>query len=96
MREERKHKSNIASLIQLKKIKDENLTTKESSIQLSYSHSLRNRVRTESSLPSLKPSQRYDRIKTIQSDYDEEEERKPQSKKALSYMEPIGTVRGTE
>ena len=63
----------ISSLVK-KAEERSSLTTKKSSV-LTHSHSLRTRIKTESSLPVLKPSHRYDRIKTIQSDYEEEEAR---------------------
>jgi hypothetical protein len=62
---------------------------------MAKSHSDRKRIKTESSLPLLKPAHRYDRIKTIQSDYEEDIiGEKP--RRVMSYMEPIGTLRKKE
>lgn len=91
LQQEKESHVRISSLV--KKAEERSgLTTKESSV-LAHSHSLRSRIKTESSLPVLKPLHRYDRIKTIQSEY-EEEQIKP--KRVMSYMEPIGTLRTRE
>ncbi len=68
MQEEKRSHVRVSSLLKRAEEKSSNKTTKESSVQLSYSPSMHlHRVKTESSLPTLKPSNRFGRIKTIQS-----------------------------
>ena len=75
-----------------------NPSTKESqksSVKLAYSISNK-KVKTEASLPLLKPSSRYDRIKTLQTEYDESPRVESTKKRAFSYMEPIGVIKGRQ
>jgi hypothetical protein len=67
MQMERESHVRISSLVK-KAEERSSLTTKDSSI-IGRTDNLRTRIKTESSLPVLKPS-RYEHIKTIQSDYD--------------------------
>lgn len=82
MHEERSSHSRVSSLIKLAEERSSTKTTKESSVA---ENSRINRVKTEASLPALKPMNRIDRIKTIYSDCDEEEfSYKP--RRVMSYM----------
>ena len=64
-------------------------------MKLAYSISSK-KVKTETSLPQLKPSTRYERIKTIQTEYDESPRTLKTKARSQSYMEPIGVVRGKQ
>lgn len=68
MQQEKESHVRVSSLVK-KAEERSSLTTKESSI-IGHTQILRTRIKTDASLPVIKPS-RYDRIKTIQSDYEE-------------------------
>ena len=87
------HRQNIVFSLVSQEPSSKGFTTKESSVRLSYSISSKKRIKTDSSLPQLKPYKNQ-RIKTEHSQYENSPMiREKGRQKSNSYMNPIGMVR---